>query len=65
MKVEFIAANPQERAITFLDELLKQGMDQICIACVFLTAGGAKFLERHADIFKLPQSFLVVSLRGT
>jgi HKD family nuclease len=61
MEVEFIAANPQERAITLLDELLEQGMDQVCIACAFLTAGGAKFLERHADRLKLPESFLVVS----
>jgi hypothetical protein len=61
MEVEFIAANPQERAIILLDELLKQGVDQVCIACAFLTAGGAKFLERHVDRLKLPESFLVVS----
>jgi hypothetical protein len=61
MEVEFIAANPQERAITLLDELLEQGIDQVCIACAFLTAGGAKFLERHVDRLKLLESFLVVS----
>lgn len=61
MEVEFIAANPQERAATLLDELLRQGMDQVCIACAFMTAGGAKFLERHVDRLKLPESFLVVS----
>lgn len=61
MEVEFIAADPQERAITLLDELLEQGIDQVCIACAFLTAGGAKLLERHSDRLKLPGSFLVVS----
>jgi hypothetical protein len=62
MEVEFIAANPQERAIVLLDKLLEEGIDQICIACAFLTAGGAKFLERHVDRLKLPESCVVVFL---
>lgn len=61
MEVEFVAANPQEKAIVLLDELLGNGVDQICIACAFLTGGGAKFLERHVQRLKLPDSFLVVS----
>ncbi|NHZ37851.1 hypothetical protein [Massilia rubra] len=61
MQAEFIAANPQERAITVLHEILEQGVDQISIACAFLTAGGAKFLERHVERLRLPESFLVVA----
>jgi hypothetical protein len=61
MEVEFVAANPQERAITVLHEILEQGVDQISIACAFLTAGGAKFLERHIERLRLPESFLVVA----
>lgn len=61
MEVEFVSADPQERAITLLNDVLKQGVDQICIACAFLTNGGAKFLERHVERLRLPESFLVVA----
>lgn len=61
MKVKFIAPNPRERARPVLDEVLRNGTDQIAIACAFLTGGGAEVLKRHADRLRLPNSFVVVA----
>jgi len=61
MKVKFIGANPRERARPLLDEVLEHGVDQIAIACAFLTDGGVELLKRHASRLKLLGSFLVVA----
>ena len=61
MKVKFIGANPRERARPLLDEVLEHGLDQVAIACAFLTGGGVELLKRHASRLKLLGSFLVVA----
>jgi len=61
MKVRFVGANPRERARPFLDDLLTNGVDQIAIACAFLTGGGVELLKRHAPRLQLPNSFVVVA----
>src|SRR5882757_4278605 len=61
MKVRFIGANPRERARPILDSILAQGVDQVAIACAFLTGGGVELLRRHAHRLKLRDSFVVVA----
>lgn len=61
MKVKFIGANPRERARPLLDEVLEHGVDQVAIACAFLTGGGVELLKRHTSRLKLLGSFLVVA----
>ena len=61
MKVTFVDADPRAKGRPILDNVLEQGVDQIAIACAFLTGGGARVLSRHAAKLKLPESFLVVA----
>jgi hypothetical protein len=61
MEVKFFAENPRQKAKPPLDDILERGIDQIAIACAFLTGGGAQVLKRHAARLKLPNSFLVVA----
>ena len=61
MKVKFNAANPRQKARPLIDEVLGHGVDQVAIACAFLTGGGAAILKKHASRLKLPDSFLVVA----
>lgn len=61
MEVEFVSADPQERAITLLNDILEQGVDQISIACAFLMSGSSMFFERHVERLGLPESFLGVA----
>src|SRR5262249_10141075 len=61
MKATFVAANPRERARRLLDEVLASGVDQVAIACAYLTAGGAELVKRHAERLKLANSFLVAA----
>jgi len=61
MKVDFVAANPRRKARPELDRILAHGVDQLAIACAFLTGGGAEVLKRHAARLSLPNSFLVVA----
>src|SRR5436309_1868205 len=60
MKVTFHAQDPRRKARPLLDEILEHGTDQVSIACPFLTAGGAKVMDRHAARLGLRNSFLVV-----
>ena len=61
MKVKFNAANPRQKARPLIDEVLGHGVDQVAIACAFLTGGGAAILKKHPSRLKLPDSFLVVA----
>lgn len=61
MKVKFIGANPRERARPLLNDVLDHGVDQVAIACAFLTGGGVELLRRHESRLKLPDSFLTVA----
>lgn len=61
MNVRFIAADPRQKARPLLDELLERGVEQVAIACAFLTGGGAELLKRHAARLRMPDSFLVVA----
>ena len=61
MNVRFVATDPRQKARPLLDELLERGVDQIAIACAFLTDGGAEVLKRHAARLRLSDSFVVVA----
>jgi hypothetical protein len=41
--------------------MFDHGVDQVAIACAFLTGGGAELLKRHTPRLKLPDSFLVAA----
>ena len=56
MKVKFKAANPRQKARPLIDEVLDRGVDQVVIACAFLTGGGAAILKKHAARAPLPCS---------
>ena len=62
MNVEFYAADPRERSRPRLDEILRQGVDQLAIACAFCTAAGVEILMRHVSRLSKPDSFLVVAV---
>lgn len=61
MEVQFIGSDAREKARPLLDEVLEGGVDQVAIACAFLTDGGAAFLKQHVSRLRLPDSFLVVA----
>jgi hypothetical protein len=61
MRVTFGAADPRQRARPSLDDVLRRGVDQLAIACAFLTAGGAEVLKHHAAQLRLASSFVVVA----
>ena len=61
MKAMFNAANPRQKARPLIDEVLERGVDQVALACAFLTGGGAAILKKHAARLRLPGSFLVVA----
>jgi hypothetical protein len=61
MHVTFVGANPRERARPLLDHVLENGVDQIAIACAFLTGGGVELLKRHARRLRQADSFVVVA----
>ena len=61
MKVTFIGADPREKARPLLDAILERGVDQIAIACAFLTEGGVELLRRHVAHLTLQKSFVVVA----
>ena len=61
MTVKLIWANPRQRARPLLDDVLEHGVDQLAIACAFLTGGGVELRRRHETRLKLPSSFLTVA----
>lgn len=61
MKVEFISDYPQSKARPRLDEVLRNGVDQLAIACAFCTKPGVNLLMRHVDRLRNHGSFLVVA----
>ncbi len=61
MQVQFFSSNPRQKARPELDEVLSHGVDQLVVACAYCTAAGVAVLKRHADKFKRPDSFAVLS----
>jgi len=61
MEVEFIAADPGERARPVLDDVMQHGVDQLAIACAFCTAAGVELLLRHTARLANSSSFVVVA----
>lgn len=61
MNVEFFGADPRKRARSALDEVLRNGTDQLAIACAFCTAAGVELLLPHATRLDNPDSFVVVA----
>lgn len=61
MNIRFLSSDPRERARPTLDDILSKGVDQIAIACAFVTGGGATVLSRHAKNLSQADSFLVAA----
>lgn len=61
MNVTFLHADPLSAAHGSLGSMLQHGVDQVAIACAFLSAGGERFLEDHLELLAGKDSFLVVS----
>jgi hypothetical protein len=61
MDVEFFAADPRRKSRPILEQILRNGTDQLAIACAFCTAAGVELLLRHAARLAKADSFVVVS----
>lgn len=61
MVVEFIAANPRRKARSTLEMVLRNGTDQLAVACAFCTAAGVELLLRHTTRLANSNSFVVVA----
>jgi hypothetical protein len=61
MDVEFFAADPRKKARPDLEHVLRNGTDQLAIACAFCTAAGVKLLLQHTARLAKPDSFVVVA----
>jgi hypothetical protein len=61
MQARFFSAMPHSQARNELDDVLRNGVDQLSIACAFLTPGGAQALLPHARNLTRTESFLVVA----
>lgn len=61
MDVEFLAADPRNKARPALEQVLRNGTDQLAIACAFCTAAGVELLVRQAARLTNADSFVVVA----
>jgi len=62
MQIEFFAEDPRRKARPALEQIMRNGTDQLVIACAFCTAAGVELLCQNASRLKNPDSFVVVSV---
>lgn len=62
MDVEFYSNDPRRKSRTKLDAILRNGVDQLAIACAFCNRAGIAILKRHTFRLKRNESFVVVSV---
>lgn len=60
MKINFFSSDPRQKAREAMDQLMRQGTDQLAIATGFCSAAGVKILMSHTDLLAHPGSFVVV-----
>ncbi len=61
LRIDFIHANPKQRARPHLEKVLQHGTKRLCIACCFATKAGLKVLRPFLKRIGQPDSFAVFS----